>query len=89
MQLTCAKGTWQEVAVFGEGAGGAGVTEHGTDHSEISVAAAAAAATAATRAALRALALRAVKKSGKHHHQDLQRERRSWFLHGGESWFFT
>ena len=83
MQLTCAKGTWQEVAVFGEGAGGAGVTEHGADHREIS------AATAATRAALRDLALRAVKKSGKHHHQDLQRERRSWFLHGGESWFFT
>jgi hypothetical protein len=26
--------------------------------------------------------LRAVKKSGKQHHQDLQRERRSWFLHG-------
>ena len=82
MQLTCAKGTWQEVAVFGEGAGGAGVTEHGADHREVGTAAAA-------RAALRALALRAVKKSGKHHHQDLQRERRSWFLHGGESWFFT
>ena len=81
MQQTYAKGTWQEVAVFGEGAGGAGVTEHGADHREISA--------AATRAALRALALRAVKKSGKHHHQDLQRERRSWFLHGGESWFFT
>ena len=87
MQQTYAKGTWQEVAVFGEGAGGAGVTEHGADHREIS--AAAAATTAAARAALRALALRAVKKSGKHHHQDLQCERRSWFLHGGESWFFT
>ena len=81
MQQTYAKGTWQEVAVFGEGAGGAGVTEHGADHREVGAAPA--------RAALRALALRAVKKSGKHHHQDLQRERRSWFLHGGESWFFT
>ena len=56
--------------MFGEGAGGAGVTEHGADHREVGAAAAA-------RAALRAVALRAVKKSRKQHHQDLQRERRS------------
>lgn len=71
MQLTYANGTWQEVAVLGEGAGGAGVTEHGADHREV------------RGAALRALALRATKESGEQH-QDLQRGRRSWLLHGGK-----
>jgi hypothetical protein len=48
--------TWQEVAILGEGAGGAGVTEHGAHHREVSGGAA---------TAVRALALRASKKSGK------------------------
>lgn len=48
--------TWQEVAILGEGAGGAGVTEHGAHHREVSGGAA---------TTVRALALRAAKKSGK------------------------
>lgn len=70
--------TWQEVAVLGEGAGGAGITENGAHHREVSGGA------TTTIAALRALALRTAKKSGKQH-QDLQRERQPQLqlvLHG-------
>uniref|UniRef100_A0A0A9GM75 Uncharacterized protein n=1 Tax=Arundo donax TaxID=35708 RepID=A0A0A9GM75_ARUDO len=66
---------WQEVAVVGEGAGRAGVTEHRADHGEVCGAATAAGAS------LRALALRTGKKTGEQH-QNLQRKRQSWPLHG-------
>lgn len=63
--------TWQEVAVVGEGAGGAGVTEHRARHREVCGAAA---------TALGALAFRTAKK--KSNQQHVQRKKQPWLLHG-------
>lgn len=57
---------WQEVAVVGEGAGGAGVAEHGAGHREVGVGPLAPAG----------------KKQQSGDQQNLQRKKQHWFLHG-------